>query len=75
MNKFSSRFEKDLLMVYFLSSNVVMKNVWYVDSGASRHMTSTMELFSILIENLSEVQVNLGNDAKYLVVGVGTIHF
>jgi hypothetical protein len=44
-----------------------------VDSVPSRHMTSTRELFSSLTEQDSGVQVELGDDAKYPVVGVGTI--
>jgi hypothetical protein len=38
-------------------------------------MTSTQELFSSLTEKDSGFQVELGDDAKYLVAGVGTIPF
>jgi hypothetical protein len=46
-----------------------------VDSGASQHMTSTRQCFSSLKEHNSGVQVELGDDAKYPVAGVGTIPF
>jgi hypothetical protein len=38
-------------------------------------MTSTRQLFSSLKKQDSQVQVKLGDDAKYLVAGVGTIPF
>jgi hypothetical protein len=75
MSEFASKFEKDFSMVSFLSTSMVLRNAWYVDSGASRHMTSAWELFSSLTEQDSRVQVELGDDAKYPVAGVGTIPF
>ena len=75
MNEFSCKLEKDFSMVSFLSSNIVLKKSWYVDNEVSRHMTSFQELFSILIEHILGFQVKLGDDAKYLVVGFGTIPF
>jgi hypothetical protein len=38
-------------------------------------MTSTWELFSSLNKQDLRVQVELGDDVKYIVVGVGTIPF
>ena len=38
-------------------------------------MTSTRELYSSLKEHVSRVQVELGDDAKYPLVRVGTIPF
>ena len=75
MKEFASKFEKDLSMVSCFSSSTVPKNVWYVDSGASRHMASARDLFMSLTEQVSVVQLELGDDAKYLVVGIGTIPF
>jgi hypothetical protein len=75
MSEFASKFEKDFLMVSCLSTSTVPRNAWYVDNGASRHMTSARELFSSLTEQDSRVQVELGDDAKYPVAGVGTIPF
>jgi hypothetical protein len=34
-----SQFEISLSMVSFLSSNTMLSVGWYVDSGASRHVT------------------------------------
>jgi hypothetical protein len=47
----------------------------YVDSGASRHVTSARQLFTSLKKQDSGVHVELGDDAKYPVAGVGTIPF
>ena len=73
MSKFASKSEKDFLMVSFLSTSMVLGNAWYVESGAYRHMTSAHELFSILTKQDLGFRVELGDDAKYLVGGVGTI--
>jgi hypothetical protein len=62
-------------MLSCLSTSTVPRNAWYVDSGASRYMISAGELFSSLIEHDSRVRVELGDGAKYLVAGVGTIPF
>jgi hypothetical protein len=75
MNEFSSKFEKDFSMVSCLSTNTIPRNAWFVNSGASRHMTLAQELFSSLTEQDSGAQVELGDDAKYLVARVGTIPF
>jgi hypothetical protein len=38
-------------------------------------MTSTRKLFTSVIKQVSRVHVELGNDAKYALKGVGTILF
>jgi hypothetical protein len=75
MDEFSTKFEKDVLMLSCLSTNTVPRNAWYVDNRASRHMTSAQQLFSSLTKQDSRVQVELGDDANYQVAGVGTIPF
>lgn len=52
---------------------MVPRDAWYVDSGASWHMTSTRQLFSSLIDQ--DLGVEVEDDAKNPVVGVGTIPF
>jgi hypothetical protein len=75
MNEFSTKFKKDLLMVFCLSTSIVPRNALYVDSGASHHMTSARQLFSNLKKQDSGLQVELGDDAKYSIARVGTIPF
>jgi hypothetical protein len=67
MNESTTKFEKDLSLVYYISTNMIPRDAWYVDSGASRHMTSTQQLFSSLKKQDSRVQVECGDDAKYTV--------
>jgi hypothetical protein len=33
VNKFAAKFEKDFSLVSFLSTNTILRNVWYVDNG------------------------------------------
>jgi len=67
MKEFATNSEKDFSLVYFLSTNIVLRNVCYVENGASLHMTSSSKLFSSFKEEDSRVHVDLGDDAKYLV--------
>jgi hypothetical protein len=48
---------------------------WLVDSGASRHMTGSQESLTSLSEENSGLQVELGDNTKYAVKGVGTTSF
>jgi hypothetical protein len=75
MNEFASKFEKYFSMVSCLSTTTTPRNAWYVNSEVSFHMTSAQQLFSSLTEQDSGVQLELGDDAKYSVVGIGTIPF
>jgi hypothetical protein len=70
MNKFVAKFEKDFSLVSCLSASTILRNAWYVDSGASQHRTSTRQLFSSMKKHDSRIQVELVD-----VAGVGTIPF
>jgi hypothetical protein len=54
---------------------MILRDARYLDNGASRHMRSSLQLFSSLKKQDLGVQIELGDDAKYLVVGVSTIPF
>eukprot|EP00253_Pinus_taeda_P014171 PITA_14171 len=49
--------------------------VWYLDSGASFHMTDDKSLFSTLEEKDLQMRIEMGDDGKYCVSGEGTIVF
>ena len=49
--------------------------VWYLDSGASFHMTGDKELFSDLEEKDLQMHIEMGDDGRYSVTGIGTITF
>lgn len=75
MNEFVTKFENDFSMISCLSTNVVLRDAWHVDGEASQHMTSIQQFFSSLKKLDSRVQVELGDNVKYLVAGVGPIRF
>ena len=49
--------------------------VWYLDSGASFHMTGDKSLFSTLEEKDLQMRIDIGVDGKNRVSGEGTIVF
>ena len=53
----------------------MMGCVWYLDSGASFHMTSDKNLFSALEEKDLKMRIEMGDDGRYSVSGVGTVAF
>ena len=50
-------------------------STWYIDSGASSHMTSAREMFSELSQADTDVEVVLGDDSIVSAVGRETITF
>ncbi|KAK9076273.1 hypothetical protein SSX86_004606 [Deinandra increscens subsp. villosa] len=49
-------------------------DVWYMDNGASNHMTGRMEVFAYLDQNVKG-SVRFGDDSKVNIKGKGTILF
>ena len=47
--------------------------VWYVDSGASNHMTSNKEWFSYLEKPMQSGVVATGDDTPHPIVNVGEV--
>ena len=50
-------------------------NIWYIDNGASSHMTGHKRFFKDLQEGGTGIHVELGDDAWYQAQGVGTVSF
>ena len=60
----------------FLTCNVTQessKDIWFLDSACSNHMTKNKELFSSLEYTSIQFEVKLGNDSKVKVNGKGVI--
>jgi hypothetical protein len=74
VDELATKFE-EFTLVSCLSTSTVTRSVWYVDSGASRHMTKEQELFNNLTEKDTGIRVEIDDDAKYAVKGEGTILF
>jgi len=51
------------------------KDAWFMDSGASHHVTGSREVFTNISEEGSKLHVKLGNDVGGVVEGIGTIQF
>ena len=68
------QFELDFSLIACLVSSA-MGSVWYLDSGASFHMTRDKELFSDLEEKDLQIHIEMGNDGRYSVNDIGTITF
>jgi len=56
-------------------SNTHNKDVWYIDSGASSHMTGHKHYFTHLEEKGFDFEILLGDDYAYHPKGIGTIKF
>jgi hypothetical protein len=74
VKEFAEKFEKEFLLVSCLSGTD-SSSAWFMDSGASHHMTRTHELFTSISEGDSELHVELGTHTKCGVEGVGTVRF
>jgi hypothetical protein len=75
LDEFAAKFEKDFSLVSYLSTSTTTRSVWYLDNGASHHMTESWELFSSLMERDSIVHVELGDNVRYAVKGEGIVSF
>jgi hypothetical protein len=75
LSELASKFENDFSFVSCLSTSTTSRGTWYLDSGASCHMTEERELFNNFSEGDSSLHVELGNEAKYAVRGQGTVQF
>eukprot|EP00253_Pinus_taeda_P002957 PITA_02957 len=70
----ASQFELDFTLFACMASSMVGSG-WFLDSGASFHMTGDKSLFSTLEEKDLQILIAMGNDEKYSVSGVGTFIF
>jgi hypothetical protein len=74
MNELASTFDTSISMVSSLYTNIVSSVGWYVDGGESIHMTYD-EIFNKFLEKERIMWVELGDNATYLVKGLGSIPF
>jgi hypothetical protein len=71
VDEFAARFEDEFSLISCLSSSTV----WYVDGGASSHMTRVREYFSSLQEEEMDLVIEMDNNTKCQAIGHGTITF
>ena len=70
----ASQFEMDFTLIACMVSSM-MGCVWYLDSGASFHMTGDKSLFSALEEKDLKISIEMGDDERYSVSRVITVTF
>jgi len=70
----ASQFEMDFSLIACMVSSC-MGCVWYLDNGASFHMSGDKNLFSTLEEKDLQIRIKMGDDGKYHVLGEGTVVF
>jgi len=68
----ASQFELDFLLIACMVSSMV-GCVWYLDSGASFHMSSDKNIFSTLEEKDLQMRIEMGNDGMCHVLGEGMV--
>jgi hypothetical protein len=62
-------------LVFSISGAVSASGTWFVDSGATCHMTGARELFESFTESDLDMYVELGMGTKHAVQGSGTMSF
>ena len=72
---FASMFEREFSLIACLSACSGSSRCWYIDSGASAHMTGVREVFSEIFERDINVEVELGDDMVVKAVGRGKVAF
>ena len=70
----TSQFEMDFTLITCMVSSM-MGCVWYLDSGASFHMTGDKSLFNTLEEKDLKMRIEMGDGERYTVLGLGTVAF
>jgi hypothetical protein len=63
VDEFAARFENEFSLITCLSSST-SNGVWYIDNGASSHMTRVWDYFSSLKEEEMDLVIEMGNNAK-----------
>jgi hypothetical protein len=69
-----SQFDLDFALISCMASSA-LGLMWYLDSGASFHMTGDKESFIDLEEKDLRMHIEMGDDGKYSATGIGTITF
>eukprot|EP00253_Pinus_taeda_P005675 PITA_05675 len=70
----ASQFELDITHIACMVSSM-MGSVWYLDSGASFHMSNNKELFSNLEDKDLQMHIEMEDDGKYSVTSISIVTF
>ena len=67
--------EREFSLLTDYSYSASTSSTWYIDNGASSHMTGARDMFAKLSQAKTDVEVVLGDDSAIRAVGRGTITF
>jgi len=70
----ASQLKLDFTLIVCMVSTM-MGNLWYLDLGASFHMTGYRDFFSDLEEKDLHMHIDLGDHRRYNVIGIGIVTF
>jgi hypothetical protein len=73
VDDFAAKFENEFSLLACLSSSASV-GVWYIDNGASSHMTGVHDYFSRLKEEL-DLYIEMGNNLKCRATSHGIVPF
>ena len=62
VDEFSRNFNEEFCLIAYMASTTG-SSIWYIDSGASSHMTRQRRFFKDLQEGGTGIHVELGDDA------------
>jgi hypothetical protein len=73
--EFQTQFERECAFLICFTSVESTPNIWYIDNGASSHMTTVREHFTNLRDTKVRMEIALGDDTIVIVVGSGIVTF
>jgi hypothetical protein len=72
---FQTQFQKECAFHVCCSSVEYSPHIWYIDSGASSHITGIREHFSDLRDTEVRIDISLGDNRIVTVAGIDTVSF
>jgi hypothetical protein len=73
--KFQTLFERECAFLICCTSVETKPSIWYIDSGASSHMTGVREHLTDLRDTKVRMKIALGDDSLVRVAGIGIVTF
>jgi len=75
IGEFAARFQQDFALMTGQLTGGPLSSLWYIDSGASRHMSGVRDMFSELVPRTNQQDIILGDDSVVRVAGIGEVSF
>lgn len=75
VDDFVAMFDSECALVVSLATRATSSRAWFIDSGASYHMTEVREHFTNHLEDDIGLEVVLGDNSKVEATGMGAVSF